>query len=330
MEKWYYFIDNLMSDFLLILIIFLIVVGGVVASVLLVKRELKELKNKKEEDLALSFLKQDIETLKKSFGDGFSQIVRELARVQEIGHTLKDFQDFLRSPKLRGGVGEQVLKDLLTQVLPKDNFQIQYQFQGGEVVDAIVKTRQGFIPIDSKFPMESFQRYFKAKNEEKERYLKEFSRDIKKHIDTISRKYILPQEGTLDYAIMYIPAESVFSEIILNQPELLEYARLKKVILVSPNTFYYFLKIILLGLEGAKIEEASKKILEGLKAIQQESMKFGDELSILTSHIENAKKSSERVTSRYLKLSGKINNLGFFELEESNPKSEISKIKQLE
>lgn len=319
-----------MSDFFLILIISLIVVGGVVTSGLLVKRELKELKNKKEEDLALSFLKQDIETLKKSFGDGFSQIVRELARVQEIGHTLKDFQDLLRSPKLRGGVGEQVLKDLLTQVLPKDNFQIQYQFQGGEVVDAIVKTRQGFIPIDSKFPMESFQRYFKAKNEEKERYLKEFSRDIKKHIDTISRKYILPQEGTLDYAIMYIPAESVFSEIILNQPELLEYARFKKVILVSPNTFYYFLKIILLGLEGAKIEEASKKILEGLKAIQQESMKFGDELSILTSHIENAKKSSERVTSRYLKLSGKINNLGFFELEESNHKSDTSKIKQLE
>ncbi len=299
-----------MPEFLFILIIFLIVVGGVAASVYFVRSELK---GRKEEDLALSFLKQDIEALKKSFGDGFSQIAQELGRVQEIGHTLRDFQDFLKSPKLRGGVGEQVLKDLLAQVLPQNNFQTQYQFREGEMVDAIIKTKQGFIPIDSKFPMESFQRYAKAKDEEKENYLKEFSRDIKKHIDNISRKYILPQEGTLDYAIMYIPAESVFSEIIINQPELLEYARDKKVLLVSPNTFYYFLKIIMMGLEGAKIEEASKKILEGIKAIQQESMKFGNELSVLIGHIENAKKASERVQSRYGRLLGRIDGLSLLE-----------------
>lgn len=292
--------------------------AGVVVSVYFIR---KELKGRKEGDLALSFLKQDIEALKKSFGDGFSQVAQELGRVQEIGHTLKDFQDFLRSPKLRGGVGEQVLKDLLEQVLPKNNFQFQYQFRGGEVVDAIVKTNQGLIPIDSKFPMESFQRYIKAKAEEKENYLKEFIKDIKKHIDDIARKYILPQEGTLDYAIMYVPAESVFSEITINEPELLEYAHTKKVLLVSPNTFYYFLKIIMMGLEGAKIEEASKKILEGLKAIQQESLKFGEELSVLTSHIDNAKKASERVVNRYVRLSGRIDNLGLLKSEEK-PKLE--------
>ena len=103
-----------MSDFLLILVIFLIVAAGVGTSVYFIRRELR---GKKEEDLALSFLKQDIEALKKSFGDGFSQVVQELGRVQEIGHTLRDFQDFLRSPKLRGGVGEQVLKDLISQSL---------------------------------------------------------------------------------------------------------------------------------------------------------------------------------------------------------------------
>jgi len=307
-----------MAEILLILIIFLIVAAGVATSVYLIK---KELKGKKEEDLALSFLKQDIEALRKSFGDGFSKLVQELGRVQEIGHTLRDFQDFLRSPKLRGGVGEQVLNDLLAEVLPKKNFQTQYQFREGQIVDAIVKTKQGLIPIDSKFPMDSFQRYAKAKKEDKENYLKEFIRDIKKHIDDVSRKYILPQEGTLDYAIMYVPAESVFSEITVNQPELLEYAHQKKVILVSPNTFYYFLKIIMIGLEGAKIEEASKRILDGLKAIQQESVKFGDELSVLTGHIDDAKKASERVTNRYLRLSGKIESLGLLE-EEKKPKLE--------
>jgi len=169
--------------------------------------------------------------------------------------------------------------------------------------------------------MDSFQRYAKAKKEDKENYLKEFIRDIKKHIDDVSRKYILPQEGTLDYAIMYVPAESVFSEITANQPELLEYAHQKKVILVSPNTFYYFLKIIMIGLEGAKIEEASKRILDGLNAIRQESVKFGDELSIMTGHIDDAKKASERVTNRYLRLSGKIESLGLLE-EEEKPKLE--------
>ena len=302
-----------MSDFLFILIIFFIVAAGVIASVYLIR---KELRGKKEEEVAWSFLKQDIEALKKSFGDGFSQVAQELGRVQEIGHTLRDFQDFLRSPKLRGGVGEQVLKDLLSEVLPKNNFQTPYQFRGGEIVDAIIKTKQGLIPIDSKFPLENFQKYLKTQGKEKENYLKDFIRDIKKHIDDISRKYILPQEGTLDYAIMYVPAESIFSEITINQLEILEYARAKKILLVSPNTFYYFLKIILMGLEGAKIEEASRKILEGLKAIQQESVKFGDEFSVLTSHIDNAKKASERVANRYLRLSGKIDNLELLEAEE--------------
>ncbi len=305
-----------MAEILLILIIFLIVAGGVVTSFYLIKKELRE----KKEDLALNFLKQDIEALKKSFGNGFSKLVQELGRVQEIGHTLRDFQDFLKSPKLRGEVGEQVLNDLLAEVLPRKNFQTQYQFREGQIVDAIVKTKQGLIPIDSKFPMDSFQRYAKASGQEKQNFLKEFVRDIKKHIDDIAKKYILPQEGTLDYAIMYVPAESVFSEITANHPELLEYAHQKKVILVSPNTFYYFLKIIMIGLEGAKIEEASKKILEGLKAIQQESEKFGNELAVLTGHIENAKKASERVANRYLRLSGKIESLGL--LEEEKPKLE--------
>ena len=120
---------------------------------------------------------------------------------------------------------------------------------------------------------------------------------------------------------MYVPAESVFSEITVNEAELLEYAHNKKVLLVSPNTFYYFLKIIMMGLEGAKIEEATRKILEGLKAIQQESVKFGEELTILTGHIDDAKKASERVTNRYLRLSGRIDHLGLLEKEEK-PKLE--------
>lgn len=309
-----------MNEMVFGLIIVSIVAVGAITTIYFIRKDLRG----KKEEVPWSFLKQDIEALKKSFGDGFSQMVQELGRVQEIGHTLKDFQDLLRSPKSRGGVGEQVLKDLLSEVLPKNNFQFQYKFRGGETVDAIVRTKQGLIPIDSKFPMESFQRYFRAKSEEKERCQKDFHRDIKKHIDDISRKYIMPHEGTLDYAIMYLPAESVFSEIITCQSELMEYAHNKKIILVSPNTFYYFLKIIMMGMEGAKIEEVSKKIINGLKSIQQESVRFGDELSVLGGHIDNAKKSSERVSSRYERLSGRIDDLGLLEPEEKPKQIEES------
>jgi len=195
-----------MNDFLFILIIFLIVTGGVVASVFLIRRETKALREKKEEDLALSMIKQDIEVMRQRVENGYGRVAQELGRVQEIGHAMRDFQDFLKSPKLRGEVGEQVLKDLLSEVLPKSNFQTPYQFRGGEIVDAIVKTKQGLIPIDSKFPLENFQKYLKTQGKEKENYLKEFVRDIKKHIDDITRNYVLPEKGTLDYNVMYVPA----------------------------------------------------------------------------------------------------------------------------
>lgn len=302
-----------MNDYLFIIIIFLIVTGGVVTSAYLIRREIKALREKKEEDLALSIIKQDIEAMRQRVEDGYGRIAQELGRVQEIGHQMRDFQDFLKSPKLRGNIGEQVLRDLLNQVLPKGNFSLQYQFQEGSIVDAIIKTKQGLIPIDSKFPIEGFKRISQAKPEEKEQYLREFVREIKKHIDDISKKYILPQEGTVDFALMYVPSEPVYYEITLNQPELLEYGYNKKVYFVSPNSFYYFLKIIMIGLEGVKIEEASKKILEGLKAIQQESMKFGEELAILASHINHAKRTSDRVQSRYGRLVGRIDGLRMLE-----------------
>ncbi len=313
-----------MPDFLFILIIFLIVAGGFWLSFLFIKKEMRDLKGKKE-DLALGLIKQDINEMRKRFEAGYSQMAQELGRVKEIGHAMRDFQDFLKSPKLRGNIGEQILRDLLDQILPKSNFSLQYQFQEGQIVDAIVKTKQGMIPIDSKFPMETFRRMNKVREEEKERAGREFIREIKKYINDISRKYILPQEGTVDFALMYVPSEPVYYEIALNQPEILEYGQNKKVIFVSPNSFYYFLRIIMIGLEGSKIEEASKKILEGLKAIQQESMKFGEELNTLVLHIDHAKGSSDRVQSRYGRLVGRIDGLRLLEPEEKKKLEEPEK-----
>src|SRR4030043_2007118 len=157
-----------------------------------------------------------------------SQVQRNIGEMSEIGRGMKDLQEFLRSPKLRGNIGEQVLKELLGQFLPKSSFNLQYTFKSGEKVDAPIKTSAGIIPVDSKFPMENFRKMVGAQNEaEKKTAEKEFVRDVKKHIDDIANKYILTEEGTIDYALMYLPSETVYYEVV-NNIELFDYGGKKK------------------------------------------------------------------------------------------------------
>jgi len=310
-----------MSDFAFILIVFFIAATGIIISVFYIKRETERLRKSQKEEMPLGMIKQDIENMRKKFENGYSQMTRELGKVQEVGRGVKEFQEFLRSPKLRGNIGEQILRDLLEQMLPQENFSLQYQFQEGQIVDAIVKTNQGIIPIDSKFPMENFRIMMKNDPQTKEMAKKNFVRDIKKHIDDISKKYILPNEGTVDFALMYVPSEPIYYEISLNQPEILDYGYQKKIYFVSPNSFYYFLKIIMIGLQGARIEKGARKILNGMKAVEQEASKFEGDLSILTSHIDHAKTASERAQNRFGRLVGKIERLE--ELEEPNQKKKL-------
>src|SRR5260221_12881851 len=174
---------------------------------------------------------------------------KEIGKMSEIGRNMQELQDFLKSPKLRGNIGEQVLKDLITQIFPKNSFHLQYAFSSGEKVDAAIQTDAGILPIDAKFPMENFQKLSKAKAEEEiKTFRKEFERDIKKHIDSIAKKYILPNEGTMDFALMYVPSESVFYEIV-TMDDLVEYARRQRVYIVSPTTLYAHLQAILLSYE---------------------------------------------------------------------------------
>ncbi len=234
-------------------------------------------------------------------------VQKELGTMSEMGKRMKDLQEFLQSPKLRGGVGEKVLTDTLRQILPHDQFATQYSFRDGSIVDAIIKTDQGIIPIDSKFPMENFKKMVRADSEEeKERHRRLFVRDVKKHIDEISKKYILPAEGTINFALMYIPSEAVYYEVAVQNEELDEYAYRRKVTFVSPNTFAYFLKILLLGLQEKKVAESARQILKVLDSIRQESTKFGESLSVLSTHVTHAKSAMDKVSSEYQTFSGRI------------------------
>lgn len=243
--------------------------------------------------------------------DNAAQVIggvqKELGTMSEMGKRMKDLQEFLQSPKLRGGVGEKVLTDTLRQTLPHDQFDTQYSFRDGSMVDAIIKTDQGIIPIDSKFPMENFKKMVRADSEEeKESFRKIFVRDVKKHVDEISKKYILPAEGTINFALMYIPSEAIYYEVAVQNEELDEYAYRHQVTFVSPNTFAYFLKILLLGLQEKRVAESARQILEVLDSVRQESQKFGDSLSVLSTHITHAKGAMDKVSSEYQTLLGRI------------------------
>ncbi|MCL4417017.1 MAG: DNA recombination protein RmuC [Actinobacteria bacterium] len=232
----------------------------------------------------------------------------EVGKMSEIGRNMRELQDFLKSPKLRGNIGEQVLKDLISQMFPKNSFHLQYQFKSGNIVDAAIKTDAGILSIDSKFPMENFQKMVKSEDEkEKDIYKKEFIKDVKKHIDAISKKYILPGEGTMDFALMYVPSESVFYEII-NLAEIVEYARQARVYIVSPNTLYIHLQTILLSFEGKKIEHKSKEIIAIFRAMHKDYEKTDENLSILGKHINNAASQFSNVTLNFSQLGQKINS----------------------
>ncbi len=234
-------------------------------------------------------------------------VQKNIGEMSEIGRSMRDLNEFLKSPKLRGNMGEHILKELLGQMLPKASFNMQYAFKNGSIVDAAIKTEAGIIPIDSKFPMESFRLINSAETElEKKAAEKAFLSDIKKHIDDIAKKYILPAEGTIDYALMYVPSESVYYEIV-NNSALFDYSQKYRVLPVSPMTFYAYLRAILMGFEGQKITAQAQKILSGLRSIQKEYEKVGENLDTLGKHVNNAANMMGQVDAGFGKLGEKIN-----------------------
>lgn len=299
---------------------------GLVAIALYLNRKLNEFSDKqKPSSELLEYLKttnQRLDQQGKAFNERLDAAARVIGSVQrnigemsEIGRGMRELQDFLKNPKLRGNIGEQVLNELLKQYLPKESFNLQYVFKSGEKVDAAIKTSAGIIPIDSKFPMENFRKMGNTEDDEvRKRAQRDFESDVKKHIDDISKKYILTEEGTIDYALMYIPSEAIYYEVV-NNGDLFDYASEKRVLPVSPTTFYAYLKAILMSFEGQKIESQAKEILTALRAIQKDYEKVGNGLSILQKHLTNAHNMMGDVLSIFSQLGQKISSTRNLEIE---------------
>lgn len=238
------------------------------------------------------------------------------ARIFEVAKDIAGLQEILRAPKLRGTMGELFLGDLLSQILPSGHFKLQHKFNSGEVVDAVIQLGEGIVPIDSKFPLENLRKTFEAQDESsKKSFRKKFISDVKKHIDTISSKYIQPEEGTFDFALMYIPAENVYYEVLMkdeapDEEGIFEYALSKRVIPTSPSTFYAYLQSILLGLRGMKIEKDSKLVLQQIQQLKDEFRKFLDDFDVLGKHIYNTKDKYEESDRKVKRLSEKLTSIG--------------------
>jgi len=224
--------------------------------------------------------------------------------MREMGKDIGKLQDLLNVPKLRGNIGELFLENLIREIIPSENYELQYKFKTGTQVDAVIKVANGIIPVDSKFPLESFNRMRDSENEQdKKRHSGEFTRSVKERIDEIAAKYINPDEGTLDFALMYVPAENVYYEMTIGSDfgdshTIRDYAWEKKVFPVSPNTFYTYLMVISMGLRGMRVEKNAENIIESLGEIQKLYMKFSESYSSMRKNINILSRKYDE-TERY-------------------------------
>lgn len=260
---------------------------------------------------------QRLDNAARVFGDvqkSLGILDEKAQQIHDVGKDIASLQEILKAPKMRGGLGELFLESLLAQIMPsKDFYELQHCFKTGERVDAAIKIGSRLVPVDSKFPLESFKRFVEVTgDEDKKRAKREFIRAVNTHIDDIAAKYILPDEGTYDFALMYIPAENVYYETIIKEDgfgeekSIFSHAISKKVIPVSPNSFYAYLQVIILGMKGLKVEEKAQEVIRMLITLKGSLGKFTQDFEVIGSHIDNIKSSYERAVKSLDKFEDKL------------------------
>ncbi|HYV84548.1 MAG TPA: DNA recombination protein RmuC [Patescibacteria group bacterium] len=240
------------------------------------------------------------------------EIAQGSRQILELGKDLKALQQIFEAPTARGAFGEQSLALLLGQSFPREHVLLQHEFKDGERVDALLRLPGGGVAIDAKFPLAQFRAALQATGDEaRVRALRSFGRDVRRHVDDIATKYIRPAEGTLDFALMYVPAESVFYEVIVRgeavgDDDLNAYALGRHVVPVSPNSLYAYLQAIAYGLMGLKLEARARAVVQGLRQLQTEMETFRDSFDLAQKHLRNAATQLTEAAERYARIETRV------------------------
>lgn len=245
---------------------------------------------------------------------GLGKLEHATAALHKTNQEISAFQQMLKSPKIRGSFGEVFLGNLLSDVLPTDRYELQYTFSDtGDTADAIIRLQDGYIvAVDAKFPLANYEALSHASGDAQDSLRKQFIRDVKKHITDISRKYVMPQSKTLDFAFMYIPLEGVYYEAIMHDSDqngIWDFCQKNHVIPVSPNSFLAYLHTVLIGLRGMKIEQQAKEILATLSQVRKDFGSFSKDFATIGTHLTNAKNKYEETTRRLDKFSSRLDQI---------------------
>lgn len=224
----------------------------------------------------------------KHTGDVLQTVHERLGELQELGRSIQNLERLFTSPKLRGSLGEVLLIDLIASYIPPGRYKEQYRFSSGVTVDCAVITERGLLPIDAKFPLSAMSRYLEATTEkEREKERKMTLSQVQGHAESIATKYITPDEGTVDFAFMYLPSEVCYLEVV-SDTRLLERMRALRVYPVSPTTLPSHLQIVLLSMQGKAIEERSQELLASIAQLSHDHEKLASDLALTVKHITNA------------------------------------------
>lgn len=241
-----------------------------------------------------------------------ARVNQQLGEVQQAGSQLslasQALQGILGGAKTRGILGEVALEQLLADALPQAGYRMQHRFSTGEAVDAVIHAGEKLVCVDSKFPLEAYRRL----TENGEEVRREFAKAVRGHADAIAGKYILPGEGTLDFALMFVPSETIYYELLMTadaKGRLDDYCRAQRVIAVSPNTLYAYLGAILMGLKGLQVQENARRLLENLGGLDKQLDLFSDVFAKLGTHLRNAQQSYSDSDARLERARNTLNQM---------------------
>jgi DNA recombination protein RmuC len=256
----------------------------------------------------IASVQQTFASLQKQVGEMGEQ-ARQLG---DLSKSIEALERVFSGSKLKGGFGEAQLESLLAQVFPREQYEMQHRFLSGEIADAVLFFAPGKVVIDSKFPLASFRRIADTVEEEQKAARREFLKEVRKQVDDIAAKYIRPAEGTLPFALMYVPAESVYYEAIVRDEDgndLYQHCLDKRVMPVSPNSLYAYLHTIVVGLNSLRVSQRAEDILRDIASLNVELGRFDDAFEKVGTHLRNAQKQYEESDKHLDRLENRVRGL---------------------